>query len=255
MTPQPDTVSATTELIIGGQKLKLKLIVPAAEVPPESLLPTLHQLSNHIVDGVEEKVERQKNTEISCRKGCGACCRQHVPISPAEARLMHAIVENMPESGRTTIRERFDDAAQRLKDSGLLDQAMNYHRLGPDETKAMAVDYFKLGIACPFLVDESCSIHEFRPLICREYLVISSPEHCASLDEENIERLKFPVSVAAAFSGMDGVRKEGENKYIPLVMALEWTENNSEDMELRPGPKWVQTFFEDLSGKKIPVPD
>jgi Fe-S-cluster containining protein len=253
--PQPETLTATTELAIGGRKLKLKLVVPANEVPPESLLPTLHQLSNHIVDGVEEKVERQADVAISCKKGCGACCRQHVPISPAEARLMHAIVENMPEPGRSIIRKRFDNAAQRLKESGLLDQAMNYHRLSPVETKSMVSEYFRLGIACPFLEEEACSIHPFRPLICREYLVISSPDHCATLDEENIQRLKFPVSVASAFAGMDGVKTEGENQYIPLTMAMEWTEEHGGEVELRPGPKWVQAFFADLSGSEIPDPD
>lgn len=250
----PDTISATTELLIGGRKLKLKMIVPMDEVPPEALLPTLQQLSDHIVDGVEEKVEKQDGVEISCRKGCAACCRQHVPISPAEARLMHAIVENLPEPGRTHIRKRFDDAARRLRDSGIMHQAMNYHRLAPQEISSMVTAYFKLGIACPFLEEESCSIHPFRPLICREYLVISSPKHCASLDEENIQRLKFPVSVASAFAAMDGVRPEGENQYIPLVMAMDWTEQNEGEVEFRPGPKWVQAFFEDLSGSEIPDP-
>jgi hypothetical protein len=27
------------------------------------------------------------------------------------------------------------------------------------------------------------------------------------------------------------------------------------DVELRPGPKWVQAFFADLSGTEIPDPD
>jgi Fe-S-cluster containining protein len=32
---------------------------------------------------------------------------------------------------------------------------------------------------CPFLEDESCSIHPDRPLVCREYLVTSPAELCA----------------------------------------------------------------------------
>ena len=251
--PEPRTLRATTELRIGGNLLKLKLVVPADEVPPESLLPTLQELSSLIVDGVEQKVHKQ-GVKISCKKGCGACCRQHVPISPAEARLMTAIVENMPDPGRSEIKKRFVQALQRLRESGIMDQAMNYHRLSEKETGAMVKDYFELGIACPFLQDESCSIHPFRPLICREYLVISSPSHCAKLEEEQIKRLKLPVSVADTFSGMDGVRKKGENKYIPLLMALEWTEKHADDCEYRPGPKWVQEFFADLSGSEIPEP-
>jgi len=252
--PETQTLSATTELRIGGNKLKLKLVVPASDVPPESLLPTLHELSNLIVGGVEQKVQRQ-GVEISCKKGCGACCRQHVPISPAEARLMTSIVENMPDPARSEIEMHFEQAAQQLRESGLMDQAMNYHRLSKEETGAMVKDYFELGIACPFLQDESCSVHPFRPLICREYLVISSPSHCATLDEEHIKRLQLPVSVADAFSGMDGMRKKGENKYIPLIMALDWTEKHPEDCEYRPGPKWVQSFFADLSGAEIPDPE
>jgi len=252
--PEAQTISATTELRIGGNNLKLKLVVPASDVPPESLLPTLHELSNLIVDGVEQKVQRQ-GVEISCKKGCGACCRQHVPISPAEARLLTAVVKNMPDPGRLEIEKRFAQAAQQLRESGIMDQAMNYHRLSEKETGAMVKDYFELGIACPFLEDESCSVHPFRPLICREYLVISSPNHCAKLEEKHIKRLKLPVSVADTFSGMNGVRKKGENKYIPLVMALEWTEQHSDDCEYRPGPKWVQSFFADLSGAEIPEPD
>ena len=252
--PNTDTLSATTELVIGGQKLKIKLVVPTSEVPPESLLPTLHELSSLVVDGVEQKVEKQ-GAKITCKKGCGACCRQHVPISPAEARLMSAIVENMPEEGRKSVKKRFEQAVQRLKDSGIMDQAMNYHRLSKQATVAMAKEYFKLGIACPFLVDESCSIHPFRPLICREYLVISPASHCAKLEEEHIKRLKLPVSVADTFSSMDGVHKKGENKYIPLIMALEWTEKHPDDCEVRPGTKWVQNFFADLSGAEIPEPD
>jgi Fe-S-cluster containining protein len=252
--PETPTLRASTELRIGDNILKLNLVVPADEVPPESLLPTLHELSNLIVDSVEQKVQKQ-GLEISCKKGCGACCRQHVPISPAEARLLTAVVENMPDPGRLEIEERFAQAAQQLRESGIMDQAMNYHRLSEEKTAAMVKDYFKLGIACPFLQDESCSAHPFRPLICREYLVISSPSHCATLDEEHIKRLQLPVSVADAFSGMDGVRKKGENKYIPLIMALEWTEKHPEDCEYRPGPKWVQAFFTDLSGAEIPEPD
>ncbi len=254
MTPEVQTLSATTELRIGDNKLKIKLVIPAGEVPPESLLPTLHELSDLIVDGVEQKVQRQ-GVEISCKKGCGACCRQHVPVSPAEARLISAIVENTAEPTRSELKERFEQAALRLKASGILNHAMNYHLLSEAEIEVMVKAYFDLGIACPFLDQESCSIYPFRPLICREYLVISSPDHCARLEEEQIKRLKFPVSVADTFSGMDGVGQKGQNKYIPLVMALGWTEKNQDEVQFRPGPKWVQSFFADLSGSEIPDPD
>jgi Fe-S-cluster containining protein len=228
--------------------------VPVDEVPPESLLPTLHELSNLITDRVEE-TSKGLGQVISCRKGCGACCRQHAPISPAEARLLAAIVQNLPEPARSAITERFGQAVERLRASGIMEQVMNYRQLPKDEIIDMVMAYFKLGIACPFLEDESCSIHPYRPLICREYLVISSPRHCASLDKENIKGLKFPVSIAGTFNEMDGVGRDGVTPYIPLIMALEWTEQHAAEVEYRPGTKWVQDFFEALSGAEIPDPD
>lgn len=250
---EPDTLTATAELRIGSQKLQLKLVVPTGEIPPEALLPSLQQLSDRVVNGVEDKV-RRNGLEISCRKGCGACCRQPVPISRAEARLLAGVVEGMPEEAQAVMRERFDSALQRLRESGLEDRAMNYHRLSEDEIRSMTHDYFELGIPCPFLEDESCTIHPFRPLVCREYLVISSPDHCATLAEEHIRRLQFPVSIASAFAGMDGVSAPGENIYLPLILALQWSTAHAGEVELRPGPEWVQTFFKDLSGTDIPAP-
>jgi Fe-S-cluster containining protein len=250
---EPDTLTATAELRIGSQKLRLKLVVPAGEVPPEVLLPSLQQLSDRVVEGVGDKA-RRNGLEISCRKGCGACCRQLVPISPAEARLLAVIVENMPTEAQALIRERFDQAVQRLQASGLQEQAINYHRLPKSEIRSMGRAYFELGIPCPFLNDEACSIHPIRPLVCREYLVISSPDHCATLAGEHIRRLQFPVSIASAFAGMDGVSVPGENIYLPLIMALQWSAAHAGEVELRPGPEWVQAFFQDLSGARIPDP-
>jgi hypothetical protein len=99
-----DALTATAKLRIGNQKLELRLVVPAGEVPAETLLPTLHELSNRVAEGVEERVQKN-GLKISCRKGCGACCRQPVPISRAEARLLAGIVHGMPDEAQVVIRE------------------------------------------------------------------------------------------------------------------------------------------------------
>lgn len=248
-----NTISASAELLIGGYKLKLNLVVPTNEVPPESLMPALRELCNQVADGVVQ-IAQDNGEELSCKQGCGACCRQYVPVSPAEARLMVELVEEMPEPGRSIIKQRFDQAVQRFKASEVMETAMNYNRLPEAARMKMVNDYFQLAITCPFLEQESCSIYADRPLICREYLVISSPKHCATLDGEHIKRLKLPVSVAETFSNMEGARRKGVNPCIPLIMALEWTADHPDDCEHLPGPKWVQYIFEDLSGAEIPDP-
>jgi hypothetical protein len=115
---EPTSLTANMELAIGTQKLKLKLIVPADEVPPDSLVPALQELTNAIMGGVEKNAGKS-GLKVSCKKGCGACCRQHVPISRSEARLLAEMVENLPEPKRTQMKVRFRDAVRQLRESGV----------------------------------------------------------------------------------------------------------------------------------------
>lgn len=250
----PRSLTANVKLAIGTQEIDLKLVVPDEEVPPDTLLPALQTLANTVVDGVEQDAASH-GVEISCKKGCGACCRQPVPVSQAEARMLAQVVEDMPEPRRSEVKARFDAALERLRDSGLFERAVNFQNFGTEERLAMVREYFNLGIPCPFLEQESCSIYADRPLICREYVVVSSPRHCAKLDGDKIMRLPLPASISSIFSKMDGVNRKGDNPYMPLIRALEWVDENGGESETRPGPKWIQQFFEDLSGADIPDPD
>ena len=81
-----NTISANAELRIGSYKLKLNLVVPTDEVPPESLMPALRELCNQVAAGIAQ-IAQENGDQVSCRQGCAACCRQYVPVSPAEARL------------------------------------------------------------------------------------------------------------------------------------------------------------------------
>ncbi|HKJ18510.1 MAG TPA: YkgJ family cysteine cluster protein [Xanthomonadales bacterium] len=250
-TEEGNLVTANARIAVGSQRIDLKLVVPADEVPPEALVETLQQFTNIIIDGVESRAQ-ENGLKIACKKGCGACCRQLVPISRPEARLLAQLVEDMPEPRRSQVRTRFEDAVRRLAESGLGSDAINFHLVPNEDRMELGKSYFDLGIACPFLEDESCSIHQQRPLVCREYLVVSSPKHCATLDGDNIKRLKIPASVSSAFSRMEGTHQQGDNPYVPLILALAWVEAKGSEFQLKPGTEWVQQFFEDVSGKPLP---
>ncbi|MCC6539421.1 MAG: YkgJ family cysteine cluster protein, partial [Bryobacterales bacterium] len=74
--------------------------------------------------------------------------------------------------------------------------------------------FFALGIACPFLENESCSIHPDRPLICREHLVNTPAEWCAEPDRHPIRALpivRADTAVARAFEN---------ERWVPLIDAL-----------------------------------
>src|SRR4051812_40980375 len=95
--------TADIRLSIGGQPLHLDIAVPAGPAPLGDLLPVFHGLANVEVDVAVAAVERQGQT-ISCCKGCGACCRQPVPITETEARALVRLVDGMPEPRRSQVR-------------------------------------------------------------------------------------------------------------------------------------------------------
>ena len=71
-----------------------------------------------------------------------------------------------------------------------------------------------MGVPCPFLEDESCSIHPERPLVCREYLVTSPAALCAGPTQEGVTPVAVPkVSMAAR-----GLQDEGDD-WFPLATA------------------------------------
>ena len=59
-----------------------------------------------------------KGREISCKKGCGACCSQPVPVAEIEAYQIAELVENLPEPRRTEVKERFDKAFAHFAEIG-----------------------------------------------------------------------------------------------------------------------------------------
>ena len=82
--------TATLRLAVGDLRIAHPITVPDAAVPATAVLPALQGLVNAVVGAAEA------GREISCRKGCGACCRQLVPISRTEGEALLALVEVMP---------------------------------------------------------------------------------------------------------------------------------------------------------------
>lgn len=164
--------------------------------------------------------EAAQGRQVSCRKGCGACCRQAVPLSPAEAWMIADVVAAMPAERKAAVLERFSAAHARLKHAGFGDKVLT--GAGEEEMNRLGVDYFRLGIPCPFLEEESCSIHPSRPSACREYLVSSPAENCSNPGESEIRTLPTALSLTDGLSRLSAMVMGGEPQAIPMTLALEW---------------------------------
>lgn len=249
-----DYLTATGELSIGGHKLRIQMSIPTKAVRPVELLPLFQSLADAIV-GVAVKSVEDEGLTISCKKGCGACCNQLVPISSMEARRLGELINDMPEPRRLEIRKRFEKARGRFQRAGMLDRLLRPESLAGEEILAFGLEYFHQRIPCPFLdEEESCSIHLERPIACREYLVTSRAQDCAKPTAETVKLVKMPGQVSRAIRGVDALASTGPVAWIPMVLALDWAETHPDNAVPLPGPELVREVFAQLTGKDIGGP-
>jgi Fe-S-cluster containining protein len=230
---------ANIHLQLDGETRTVQVPIPAGQQTVAALFPAARAMAHQIIDFAVKKVLEQGRA-VSCCAGCGACCRQIVAISLAEAHMLAQLVAAMPADRQAVIRKRFADALDKLEAAGLLDRQEpkgERHLIHPMPAPGtpvappLAWRYFQQQIPCPFLEDESCSIHPDRPIICREYLVTSPAERCARLFQEPIDKIELPVYMADAMVRTIHQVTGAELEAIPLVLALEWAEAHAQVME------------------------
>ena len=90
--------------------------------------------------------EKRRKSKLACAKGCGNCCAHQadLPLYPHElVGIYWYVSEKMVSPGRDVLRDRLAVHAA--------------------------------GSACPFLIDNSCSLHPVRPIGCRQFNVFTQP--------------------------------------------------------------------------------
>jgi Fe-S-cluster containining protein len=165
---------------------------------------------------------------IACSKGCGACCRQPVPLSAPEAWMLADLVRSFPVERQTILLSRFADARLALK-AARFDERSLPAGASKEQVAAVALDYFDLGIPCPFLEDESCSIHPNRPSICREYLVTTPAILCANPRAPRQRAVPVPARLSECLAILSAEVLGNDVEVIPHVRALDWAAAHAED--------------------------
>lgn len=204
----------------------------ALDAPPGPM--TLAEMASNalslssVAAAMAAKQCKEDKKEISCCKGCGACCRQLVPVSPAEALMLAELVEAMPEPRRSRVKQRFAEAETRLKEAGLWEkfEPMGTSDLSEEKHRAISRGYFSLWLDCPFLEDEVCGIHPYRPAVCREYLVTSPAENCRAPYEKPVDKLPVTAWVNVALAYVSAKVLGRRPQLMPLTAALDWTRKN-----------------------------
>jgi Fe-S-cluster containining protein len=232
--PAPQ-VTLTLRLSALGQTLQGEVSVPSGAVRPEAMLPIYHSLADALMQAAEAAAAKQDLT-IACRKGCAACCRKLVPVSAIEARRIGALVAEIPEPQRSEVQARVAAARDRLAAAGLLDRLARLDQLTPEAYAALGSEYFARWIACPFLEGEACSIYSERPLACREYAVTSPAQNCfPESATQSVDQVTLPHSVATAVAAAEAGSAPSEDRWVPLVLAIEWAASHGAAPPARDG--------------------
>ena len=221
-------------LRIDGEPLPVSAPQPPARGRLDELLPAMQAIDNAAIGHAIRKAEAA-GKQVTCAKGCSACCRaQPVPVTPPEAHALLLLVEAMPAARRREVEARFADRVARLREAGLADGFL--HRdpaLDADGARTLARDYFALGLVCPFLQDDACSIHPQRPFVCRQYLVTSDPALCADPFANPVDVVPMPLQAATAMLSAAAQTMATPQHTVPLTLALEHARAQREALRQR----------------------
>lgn len=208
-------------LRVGREPLQARIRVPTAPLSLLEMLPIVQRLS----DAATQVAQREASAvgrAVRCGPGCGACCRQLVPIAIPEAVGLLGVVDGLEAGHRRRVEARFQAAGERLRSAGLEDRVLaGGSEADAASRRALGLDYFALGIACPFLEDESCSIYEQRPLACREYLVTSDPSYCQQPRANSVQTVEMPQRFSLIFRRFVAGCLPRHANWMPLILALD----------------------------------
>lgn len=236
------------KLNMGQSRMEASVQVPLEPMSTIDLLPVLQSFGNQIVQLAENESDRC-GKQISCQAGCGACCRQLVPIAESEAHLLADLVADMPKPRREQVERRFAEALLALDHAGLSDRLPTGSGLSDEPAREkLGADYMQAGVACPFLEEESCSIYPDRPLACREYLVTSPAENCQHPTAESIEMVPLPVKISETLYRFGEDDNPQPARWFPLVLALRWSrEHPQREQAHQSGAVRFQQFLQQAS--------
>jgi Fe-S-cluster containining protein len=207
-----------------GKSRQLTVRLPRRPVRLSELVPVMQVIADEIIALAVAKAS-ERGERVSCRAGCGACCCQLIPLAAPEVSFIIERLLRMPVEERIPILQRFETIEKRMEECGLAGKVRTMDEPSVDNN-AVARDYFHLKEPCPFLVSESCSMHEWRPVVCREFNATSPPGLCSDPFSNKlctVPLFKRPSMVLALLaSRMANIPAA----LVPMPLMFDWHESN-----------------------------
>ena len=226
-------------------EIRGKVAVTTGPMRLTGLVPIAYALTDALVARAVE-MEEAAGRRISCGARCGACCRHMVPVSPPEAFAIAEVLGRLTPARRRVVVQRFARIVETVRTQGMVDELLA-PQITDETSLPIARRYFALGMACPFLEEESCSIHADRPVVCRDFNVTSPAEWCRAPYDHDIAKVALPVPLAAPLARLTAALAGIEPCLIPLTLVPHWVARH-EPLRTRewPGPELFNRFLREI---------
>lgn len=209
----------SSRLRASGAETDLALAVRAEPARLADLVGPARELADLAISRLRRQAA-EAGARVPCRKGCSACCRYLVPISPPEAFALADRVARLPPPRRAATEERF-----RLAAAVILSAAPSLK--SPATTLELSRWYWGLRLDCPLLAAGACGNYSGRPLACREHFVTGSAGPCAE-EASSKTAHPLPLSLTHALCRAAAMVEGTSPESIMLPLALQWAEAHSE---------------------------
>jgi uncharacterized protein len=148
------------QIALMHKELEGQIKAGVAETAPDQqpgIAMGLHEL---VDEAVAKQLAGPRGGDVTCRRGCSACCRLHVVATEQEAELALMAADEAD----------WGIDLERARLQALTNDADEWRQLDA-ETRA-----------CVFLTEaDECAIYMYRPMSCRKYMVVNDPSDCDSV--------------------------------------------------------------------------
>lgn len=231
---------------VGGHST-MQVQVPRGPMRLRDLVPLAQRVTSINVEQAVEQ-EKREGRLVSCKRGCAACCRQLVPISAPEAFRLADHVLSLDDRTRDLFLARIDAAESAVEAAGLMQELEAIAAGGSaGDVKALAARYFEHKIDCPFLHEEACTVHAERPLVCRDYMVTTPAELCASPARKSVRTVPMPPVLSAPLARAAAALTGEAPVMIPLSIAMRWVDAHADQgFQEWPGAEVMRALLREL---------
>jgi len=221
------------ELDVLDERLRFRIDVAHGQVKLSDIIPLARKISGKIADILIDK-HHKDGIEIACRKGCGHCCQSHlVPLAVPEAFRLNGYIHSRHRDLRDAMLRSCLLAAQDILDQEP-PESFTPPMSEPVDNRSFLSNvstwYVSLGVCCPFLSNNVCTIYENRPLACRDYFVRGGSNACINADSTT-RPLKMPVPMVEVLGQLAGELEGSDIEAVILPLTPVWCEQNADRAE------------------------